>query len=120
MNLCHFVRVLTVWGPMRLVFKGRQSDCADSWKDEALILWPIIGLLLAVGLAGVGLLVYAAYSSFSIFVAALLSIAAAFGIVVGVIWIEEHKIEEWTEATRIYRDYRAAKTSKICPLVTVD
>ena len=125
MNLCHFVRVLVVWGPLRALFERRKHPHdKGKWQDEALLLWPLVAVLILAILCGVGLIAYKLYMGgmTTVWVAGviLVGVGVLSGLVAGVGWLKKNKVPNWQEAARLYRDYRAAKTSKVCPLVTVD
>lgn len=114
MNLCHFVRVLMIWAPLRFLFKNRTDD-----SGCPALLWVITGtalVLMSVGLVGYGL--YSMVVNWDWEVAKALGLIFA-GVLVVILLVAGTKVasEELEEPLRIYRDYHAAKQSRICPLV---
>jgi len=117
MNLCHFVRVLTVWGPARWFFCQRQ---------EATLFVHLAGFTqLVLILAGVALCAivwivpWMALKVLGVIFATAGGMTLLFG--VGYLVIQARDaVKGYNSALQTYRDYRAAQSSRVCPMIDLE
>ena len=124
MNLCHFMRVCLVWTPWRIFWCFRRKEARKGrWSptDWSIFLWLFLVSLV------VGVVWYT--------IAFPVNVLRALGFVSGMFlliytgvkmdaWekrrgIRHREPEELWEAFHVWRDYRAARHNKICPLVEI-
>lgn len=114
MNLCHFVRVCVLWGPLRAIFWPRRNGWLlkvppIGWVFLSFLLSGVLSEVLGAGiwlvLLGMALGIGLAAAVLSV---VLLAVKAA------------DFASYYSEPIRVYRDYRAARTSRICPLVRLE
>ncbi len=120
MNLCHLVRVLVIWGPLRTMFRFRQKHYeTGGWLDlpVAVLLFGSVFILTMCGA-----LVIESWNNprgFGKVLLVITGIAAVIAVIVGLA-LAWKRAAHLRELLWLWRNYRAAKTSKVCPLVKVD
>ena len=108
MNLCHFVRVLVVWGPLRFLAAPKYMD---GWLLKCPpFVWAVVALL------GSVLVIEWEWGTAFKLLACLVGGVLIFGLAI----LIDSKHERWEETFRLFRDYRTARRSRICPLVEVE
>ena len=111
LNLCHFMRVMLFWAPLRAIVIERDCNGRDPRN------WPLLGWLV-IPPAG----------------AVLLGILLFISPILILIWIVERYEYKWNwgwsrlwavwqrkcvEPFYLLRDYRAARASKTCPIIEI-
>ena len=115
MNLRHFVRVLVVWGPIRFIFMPKRAG----WLLRCPPIFWALG-------ATLGSFVFSYFladtQELRAFLVATGIIASFVGAVLASLWIADKAQKPWdaaVETLQVYRNYRAARHNKICPLVKI-